>query len=299
MPRFLLAIFTQSNTQNIHAAVCLILLAALAYTGMSTLTKLIATEVSFGQLLFARFAPTLLGFILVSPKLGLNFFKVKRPLPYILRSMLGAASIISYTYALMLIPLSDAVLLANTAPLFAPLMAYLVFNIKTRLSVCLSIFVGFIGVGLIINPGKFLFDVGQLAGIASGAFAALAILYVRMISKDHSVWQIIFYSFLTGTILSLFFHPFTNFPTNSRILLNFLYIALCALLYQFLMTLAYSKAPVRYISPLMYITIILSLFIDVLLFDTKIKSSAYWGTILVVGGGFTTILLGKKHLTNN
>jgi drug/metabolite transporter (DMT)-like permease len=70
----------------------------------------------------------------------------------------------------------DAVLLSNASPLFIPLVVYVWFRKRVQPLVWLSLFIGLLGILLIIKPGPEMFqDPASLIALGAGVFSALAL----------------------------------------------------------------------------------------------------------------------------
>ena len=101
-------------------------------------------------------------------------------------------------------PLVDAVLLANAAPLFIPLVALFWMRTPIRPAVALSLAGGFIGVILILKPGPaLLHNASSLIAITAALFSAVALVSVNRLSSTEKSDTILFYYFLISTIATL------------------------------------------------------------------------------------------------
>jgi len=123
----------------------------------------------------------------------------------IFRSVLGVLGIVMSISAISLLPLADATTLSFTRVLWIALIAALVMKEAMGPRRILAVLLGFVGVAALMKPGAEGLDVGWPHLIALGAalFAALSILSVKRLSRDHSVLTISAYGAGLGLILSL------------------------------------------------------------------------------------------------
>ena len=119
------------------------------------------------------------------------------------RGILGALYMIAYFYTLSRIPLADASILVNLAPVFVILLA--AFFLKEKLS-CRSLAivpVFFIGAVLTVKPYNFsAYSVDALFGVLCAVLSAFISFAIRYLSKNHHTYEIIFYFMAATTVVS-------------------------------------------------------------------------------------------------
>ncbi len=287
---------TPRHRQSIALGVFFGILAAINFTLMSFFGKLIGDKASIETILFARFSTSL---VLIFPWVMSNFQDVREvshPTKILLRSVLTLLSLVCFFYSLQFISLANTLLLNNTAPLFVPIVAGLTFGVKTSYRVWLGIMIGFIGIGLVLNPSQNFFEFASLIGLCSGLFAAIAIVTIRSLTKTASILQILFYNFLICSILTALFLPLHWKPLDSHTLLLLSGLGLFGTIYQLLSTLAFAKAPVRITSTLMFLCIVFGVIIDFIAWHQIPKSSTLLGMALVIAGGVVTLYFGRKEI---
>jgi drug/metabolite transporter (DMT)-like permease len=122
---------------------------------------------------------------------------------YFWRTAVGLSSMLMSFSALALLPLSLAVALSFTAPLFTTLGAALFLGETVRFRRWSATTLGFIGVVIIVRPGAAPFDIGMLLMIASAAANAATTLMVKRLSRTESANAIVTYMVLLMTPMSL------------------------------------------------------------------------------------------------
>jgi drug/metabolite transporter (DMT)-like permease len=155
------------------------------------------------QLLFLR---CLFGLILMLPiiyKLGLGGLRVRRFDLFLVRAVLMLVSMLTWIYAIKLLPVAEAVSLSFTAPLFATMMAALLLGEAVGIRRWSAVLVGFIGALVILRPGLGVFDPNALIVIVNAATWAAAIILIRMLTRTESPTVLVAYTFILITPMTL------------------------------------------------------------------------------------------------
>jgi drug/metabolite transporter (DMT)-like permease len=158
---------------------------------------------------------------------------------HLLRAATGTAAWFGLFLAITLIPLSNAVLLTYSAPLWMPLIGWMVTRQTISLKLWIGVIVGFLGVFLVLNPSSGEFGIGALFAIGAAILLALALMSVRWLEATEPVPRILFYYFLFSTVMVLPFAVPSWGPIEG---LGWLYLAaigICLLGSQALIALAY------------------------------------------------------------
>lgn len=269
------------------------IISALSFAVMSVFVKIIGQELPTSMLIFFRFGISLIAiipWILLDSKFS---FKVNQPVRYIIRILAALLALFCVFYAIKFIPLVDALLLNNTSPLFVPIIAWFLAGAKTSKKAIGGIVLGFIGVGIILNPGKEIFSAPSLIALGSGLLAALAIVQMRLISKTSTTKQMLFYYFLVSTLAAgILVILQWKTPENMTMWLCLLGIGVFGTLYQVFATLSYVTAPVRLMSPLIFLIVVFGGIFDWLLWNNVPTSLTIIGAACVVIGAFVTVYFG-------
>lgn len=275
----------------------LAILTALSISLMGVYTKKIGTTLPTSMLLFVRF---LISFVAILPIIikAKNFTcKVHHRAHLGLRVTCGLLSIFFLLYSIKYIPLVDALLLNNTASLFIPIFAFIILKAKTPLKAISGLIVGFVGVILVLHPGKEILSLASILALLSGIFAAIAIVEMRILSKKDAALQMLFYYYGAGLITGAIYAAFEwKLPTTSDLWLDLILVGVFGTLYQFFATLTYKTAPVRLMSPLLFAAVIFGGLFDWLFWGIVPDALTYIGGSLIVLGSVITICLGRKSI---
>ncbi|PIW28025.1 MAG: RNA polymerase subunit sigma-54 [Rhodospirillales bacterium CG15_BIG_FIL_POST_REV_8_21_14_020_66_15] len=129
-------------------------------------------------------------------------WKSKRPDLQLVRGIVGLGAMLTWFYALSLVPVGDATALSFTVVLFTSLGA--VFMLKEKMGIRRwgALIVGFAGTAVILRPGFQDISAGYLWALGSTVMWAWALLLVKVLVRYDSPVTIVFYS-------SVYFTPAT------------------------------------------------------------------------------------------
>ena len=198
--------------------------------------------------------------------------------------------------ALGFIPLVDAVLLANSAPLFIPMVAWAWLAQRVTGRLWLTLAVGFVGVVLILQPGSGVLSVGTPIALAAGACSAVALVAVGRLHLTEPPTRILFYYFLISTVLMAPALPRLSLRLSGAIWLELLGIGVCMALAQLLLVLAYINASPSHLAPFNYSVVVFSALLGWLLWHQVPNAWSLVGMVLVCAGGVASMQQhGKTH----
>jgi drug/metabolite transporter (DMT)-like permease len=246
----------------------------------------------------ALFIQNIVSLICILPlTLGKHFrgFKTKVFPIHLIRDISGVVSYYLYFVAIRYLNLVDATILNYTAPFFVPIMWWMWTKEKVGRNVWWSIVIGFIGVAVILNPSKQIFQLGFLfglfAGIASGvAFCAIRILNLHL----EPTRRTLFYYFTIGSLLTFPFALVYWVPPTPLQWFKGIGIGVATAVGQILLTISYRYGTASYLSPLGYSTVVYAGIISYFLFGKPLGWRSVVGTLLIVAGGTATYLMKKK-----
>lgn len=127
-----------------------------------------------------------------------------RQLPrYLVRSVIGMGSMLAGFWAIGHLPLSQAVSLSYSAPLFVTIAAVLWLGEIVRRRRWAAVIVGFIGVLVIVRPGSSEFSAGSLVAVLGAMLSAIVAVQIKQLSRVDAPDTIVFYTYLFWVPLSL------------------------------------------------------------------------------------------------
>ncbi len=262
-----------------------------------TFVKLLSARLPASQILFSigfggAFITLMLAIVLnvnLADKILLNKHVISRTIADLFGSL-------SFTSAMVLIPMSLLASILQATPLFVTLGASILLSEKVGWRRWSAIFVGFLGVIIILQPGYGSFQVASLLGVAAVLCLALRDLITRDMAAEIPTLTVTFYACLAmgsaGFIAYPFFGPPVMPTTYEAIIL--ICAAIIGLTGYFLLVLATRKGDVSVIAPFRYSRLLFSLGLASLILGEKLMLPILFGGSLVVISGIYTIRLEKR-----
>jgi len=127
-----------------------------------------------------------------------------RQLPkYLLRSAIGIGSMLCSFWAIGHLPLSQAISLSYSTPLFVTIAAVIWLGEIVRRRRWTAVLLGFIGVLVIVRPGTSGFSEGSLVALAAAVLSAVVAIQIKQLSRVDAADTIVFYTYAFWVPLSL------------------------------------------------------------------------------------------------
>ena len=275
------------KTQNIALGAALIIVSELALLATGMIIKSISSEVSTEQIVFVR---NLFGLFILIPWLirkGISRLETKHAGLHIGRGLVGLTAMVCLFYSWGHLPLAQASLLKQTSPMFIPIFAFFWINESIGPKTILSIFIGFAGVILIINPAgtDAQFNSIILIALLGAMLAGLAKVIIRKMSATETPGRIVFYFALIGTLVSaipalLSWASLTWLQWGSLAA-----IAVFSTIAQLSISKAYSHAPAGQLGPYTYTSVAFAAFFGWLIWDELLNYITFAGILIIVLAG--------------
>jgi drug/metabolite transporter (DMT)-like permease len=247
------------------------------------------------QIIFFLNSISLLCILPISLRQGVHRLKTNFLALHLLRDLSGVLSYYLYYVAIRFLNLTDATTLNYTAPFFVPMIWWIWRREKIDLHVWWSIIIGFMGVAVILNPSKQIFQEGFLFGLLAGILSAVALASLRLLNlKKEPMSRTLFYYFLFGTLFSAPFAAVYWVHPSGMQWIKMIGVGLATVIAQMLLTIAYRYGTASFLSPLGYATVIYAGISSWLIFHIPPGFRSIVGTLLIVVGGTLTFILKKK-----
>jgi drug/metabolite transporter (DMT)-like permease len=287
-----------SNTakSNTLKAVIATLTGFFFLASISLLVKLeIAGGASIEWVVFMQYFTCLVIISILASKYKFRDLKTTKIKYHVIRGITGILAFTFFVIAVSEIPLVNANLLNNTAPLFIPILT--IFWLKSKIDgkIWWGILIGFIGIVFILDPtDSNFFELGDMFGIGAGLLLAFAFVALGILTKTESFITILFYYSLIAFTLSL---PFAIANWSNPPLLIWIYAVLTGVLfisYLYLLQYAYRYVSVVKLSPLNFSVVIFAGILDWLFYGHVPGFSSLIGIVLVITGGILALTLHQK-----
>lgn len=178
-------------------------LGCLGFSAMNILIRYASAELDPFQIAFFR---NLFALVLMLPWLAGHWpeaLSTKRFKLHFWRAAVGLIAMLLWFYSVAVLPLSEAVALNFTVPLFATAGAALVLGEVVRARRWTATVIGFLGVLIIIRPGFSEVTWIMALPVLAAAFMAGSVLLVKTLSASEAPVTIVLYMNLLLTPLSL------------------------------------------------------------------------------------------------
>ncbi len=257
--------------------------------------KWVAIDVPVPTIVFIQYAICLLVMIPWFAKQSISSLRTKRFKAHLIRGTGGWLCFYSYYAALDQIPLVDATLLRNTAPLFVPIIALFWLSEKLTLLRWAPIILGFIGIIFILRPEGSSIEWGHLIGLASGFTLAISMVGTSTLSKTDSGKTIMFYYFAISFVFSTPLAIYHWQPVPLRAWPYLIFIGLSIFVTMWLYTKAFSYAKASVVSPINYFSVVISGFLGWLIWSDIPTHTALIGAVFVIASAILSFFLSQKN----
>ncbi len=176
--------------------------AAIAFTIMGSLIRVVSQEMSVATIVFFRSAlglPLLALWLVTTGRL--ECFRTTHTRAHFARAACGASSLACLVVAFRNLDFALATALAYTTPLFVIVVSVLFLGERPGWKRSLATGMGFIGVLVIVRPLPLL-EIGVWAALASALLGAVAVSFVRHLIAFESTETLLFYFYLFVALLS-------------------------------------------------------------------------------------------------
>ena len=265
-------------------AIILILISIFAGSTMGVLIKFAQNDVSIYIAAFLRF---LIGFIFIFPyilKTKFRVYKTSNILLHIIRSLLNYPAMLLTFSALMLVPYEKISALNFLVPFFVTILAVLFLKENIRIYRISALFIGFIGMLIILRPGIIDISLGiQMVLVATFFWSVIIILTKQLTNKDSSITILVYmYTFMTClTLITAII--FWQKPTANSII----YLSLAAFvgtISHFSINHAFKLVDVSMTQPFSFIGLIIASLYGYFLFDESPDIYTWLGAIVIFVG---------------
>ena len=286
----------EESKESPQAAIAWMVLAGICFSATGVFVKLSGGLVVVWTVIFGRSIVIAIMTFVISKIQNISL-AFEEPRWLLARCVTGLSAMACYFYAIPLIPLTTAVVLQWTSPLFVALFSG--FLIKERVSPFLfgCIIVAFSGTILIISPSFEAIEVNALYALISGILSALAYLSIRQLRTTASSESVVFWfaAFCVIVSLPLSANELTSLSIYEiQVLIG---VGVTAGIGQIGMTRAYHAAKAAYIGAFSYSTVVMSWIYGLLIFDETLSFWDMIGTLLIVSSGIVLAITSPKETT--
>lgn len=176
---------------------------AVLFGCMAVTIRLASKQLHAFEIAFFR---SLFGFVFASPLLlrhGYGLLRTNKWGFYVLRCCIGIVSMLAGFWAIVHLPLAQAISLSYATPLFVTIGAVLVLGEVVRLRRWTAVLLGFIGVLVIVRPGAADFSAASLVALLAAAASGSTAISIKFLSRTEHPDAIVLITTVLWVLLSL------------------------------------------------------------------------------------------------
>ncbi|AFC73774.1 DMT family transporter [Rickettsia montanensis] len=254
-------------------------------------TRLHSFEVAFFRFFFSSIV--LLPFVVYY---GKNTLKTSRPFVHILRGLLLFFGMTSWTYGLIIAPVTTATVVSFSIPLFTLILAVFFLNENIIWPRWVVTVVGFIGLVVTLKPHVEDFNPEILYFVlAAISFAMLDIINKKFVIKE-SMISMLFYSAIVTAIVSLpVALQYWLTPSSFELALLFVLGSSGSLILFFLLK-AFSMVDATATTPYRYLELVISAIAAYFIFNELPDKSTLHGAVIIIPTTLFIIYSEKKAM---
>ena len=273
--------------------------AVMAYFSFSLLDAVQKTAIiyhSVFQLLFIKYCFVLfLSLIESQRKKNYSFYKSGNIKIQILRSVLSIIESGCFILSFRYLTLADAHSIASLTPVLVVALSAIILREHVSLKTWIAIFVGFIGVLIIMRPGLSLFDPKSLIPLAGAFFLSIYQIVTRKASEKDPNETSLFYTSIVGIILmGIIGYNFWQ-PLMENSFIYFIAIGFFFSLGLYFQIIALSMARAGIIQPFHYTLIFWAIILGYIFYDDFPDIPTLIGGLVITVSGVYTLYIKDKQ----
>jgi len=195
--------------------------------------------------------------------------------------------------SIAMIPLSNAMVLLYTFPLFAAIFSSLLLKERfKKLEIVLAV-VGMIGIYILFDPASHSYTMGHVFGLLAGVCTGLFVVLIRKLRKDNGPLIIYFYCCIVGVIVLLPYFVLRFKTPDLEQLCVLAVLAVIFLIAQLLLNQGFKfcKAPEG--SVILMSEVVFAGIAGVVIFKDSLSPGFWAGASLIVGSGVALNLINR------
>ena len=276
-----------------------IVFAIMAYFSFSLLDAVQKTAIiyhSVFQLLFIKYCFVLLLSLVESQrKKNYSFYKSGNVKIQILRSVLSIIESGCFVLSFRYLSLADAHSIASLTPVLVVALSAIILREHVSLKTWVAIFVGFIGVLIIMRPGLSIFDAKSLIPLAGAFFLSIYQIVTRKASEKDPNETSLFYTSIVGIIFMGIIGYFFWQPLIESSLIYFIAIGFFFSLGLYFQIIALSLARAGIIQPFHYTLIFWAIILGYVFYDDFPDIPTLIGGLVITISGIYTLYIKDKQ----
>lgn len=275
------------------------LLAAAIFAAQDGVSKYLGTHYSPIFITMVRYWTFAAFVILLAMRSGglAKAASTKRPFLQIFRGVLLATEIVIFIFGLTRVGLAMAQSIFQVGPLLITMLSVPFLGEKVGWRRWTAIFVGLLGVLLIINPGEVQFDLNLLFPLTATFLFAIYTIATRAVSEYDTAMTSFFYTGIGGAVVLTVVGIFYIVPIPPADWFWMAALCACGIASHYCLIQAYNILEVGEVQPLSYLQLVIGAIIAMVIFHERLTWNIILGAAIVVAAGLFSILR-EQQLAN-
>ncbi len=268
---------------NVPRAVAFMLASTVLFGIMAVCIRLASKQLHAFEIAFFR---NFFGFIFTLPLLyrhGWGILKTDKLSLYFMRCLIGIVSMLSGFWAIVHLPLAQAIAISYSTPLFVTIGAVLVLGEVVRARRWTAVLVGFLGVIVLMHPSAESFSKASLVALLAALMSASVAISIKFLSRTEKADAIVIYTTMIWVPMSLLPALFVwTMPTG----ITWLWIVLAGLLgtsAHLCWTRALQLGDASLLTPISFMQVLVVGIFGYFLFDEPVDRWTFVGATIIFG----------------
>ena len=247
-----------------------------------------------GEVLFFRGFFGLLFYFFIIPKERLkDFYFTKRAGLHFLRCMFGLIALLAIFIALRNLPLATVVSISFAAPIFTTIFSIFFLSEKVGFFRWLAVFVGFIGIVIITEPGFKSLNIYYVCPIIFCLGLSYVAIAIRQLSTTEPVWLISLNFSAAITLASIFTIPFGWIMPDIKDLILLSFIGIFGGVANLWLSQSYKFSEVSLVTPLKYLALVFAIIFGFFIWGEVPTFKTLSGSLLVI---ISSVIIFKREI---
>ncbi len=268
---------------NVPRAVVFMLASTVLFGIMAVCIRLASKQLHAFEIAFFR---NFFGFIFTLPLLykhGFSILKTDKLSLYFMRCVIGIVAMLSGFWAIVHLPLAQAIAISYSTPLFVTIGAVLVLGEVVRARRWSAVLIGFLGVIVLMHPSADSFSKATLIALLAALMSASVAISIKFLSRTEKADAIVIYTTMIWVPLSLLPALFVwTMPTG----ITWLWIVLAGLLgtsAHLCWTRALQLGDASLLTPISFMQVLVVGIFGYFLFDEPVDRWTFVGATIIFG----------------
>ena len=257
-------------------------LSVLFFVLMSVCIKATGDHIPLFQVVFFRNFFALLPLIFFIYFLKLNFSSINNYKLHIARAFIGITAMSLFFISIRYVPLVEMQTISYSSVFFISILSIFFLGEKIGYRRIIAIFIGFIGVLIILKPSTELFSNYSVLPLIASLFLSLAVIVLKKILLTNNNILSVWVFTVLCTIISLFFYN-ENWVWPNNLDMSFMVASgILGFIAQICLTKSFQLADASILAPIDFSSVIWSFSLGYIFFGELISSDVLIGGLIII-----------------